>query len=148
MSLLSAVNYDPTAAVTKSTSSLLAMTAIDTTHLRLGVVVPSSGNVMVRLKTVIHGSTSVPTILLGVLEAGTVKGRGVPIGSVVAASATTMVAVETVFTITGLTAGSHTFDAAYAVQASVGSTGIKYGGPNDALGNDAFGPFVFEIWSA
>ena len=148
MSLLSAVNYDPATAVTKSTASLLAMTALDTTHLRLGFSVPSSGNVMVRMKTVIHGSASVPTILLGVLEAGAVKGRGVPIGQVVAASATTMIAVETVFTITGLTAGSHTFDAAYAVQASVGSTGIKYGGPNDALGNDAFGPFVFEIWSA
>jgi len=145
MSLLSCTNYDPSTAVIKSTSSTIAMTALDTTNLRLGVIVPSSGNIMVRLKTVLHGSTSVPTILLGILEGSTVRGRGVPMGQVTAPSASTMVAVETVFTITGLTAGSHTLDAA---QTAVTSTGIKYGGPNDASGNDAFGAFVYEIWSA
>src|SRR6185503_6677803 len=37
--------------------------------------------------------------------------------------------------------------AAYAVQKVVASTAIKYGGPNNATSNDAFGGFVFEIWS-
>ena len=149
MSLLGAALYDPATAVSKSTASLLAMTALDTTNLRLSFTAPANGAVLVRLQGTLHGATTFPQILLGVLEGSTVKGRvapaGLPNGNL---AATTFLTVEGVFVVPNLTPGANlTWDAAYGVETLVASTGLKYGGPNNATANDAFGAFLFEIWS-
>jgi hypothetical protein len=146
--LLAGTLYDPATAVSKSTASLLAMTALDTTNLRLTFTAPASGKVMVRMAGCVHGATTFPTILFGVLEGATVRGRHSPIGGLkTTAVATAMVTQESVFLVSGLTPGNnYTFDAAYGVETIVASTGLKYGGPNNATANDAFGGFVFEIW--
>ncbi len=148
MSLLGAKLYDPAAAVSKATTAALAMTALDTTNLRINFTVPANGAVLVRLQGTLHGATTFPQILLGVLEGSTVKGRvapaGLPNGNL---AATTFLTVEGVFVVPGLTpAASLTWDAAYGVETLVASTGLKYGGPNNTTANDAFGAFLFEIW--
>ncbi|NTS31272.1 hypothetical protein HQ945_08390 [Phyllobacterium sp. BT25] len=149
MALLAGKLYDPTTAVNKVTTAALAMTALDTTNLRLNFTVPASGNVLVRMHGVLHGATTFPSILLGVLEGSTVKGRVAPTQSLGnTAVATAMVSVDAEFLVTGLTPGaSLTWDAAYGVETLVASTGLKYGGPNNTTANDAFGGFAFEIWS-
>lgn len=149
MGLLAGTFYDPAAAVTKATSALLAMTAMDTTNLRLSFTVPNNGRVMVRIAGVLHGAATFPQILLGVLEGTTVRGRSAPILGGGNLAATTLMLAESVFLVTGLTPGaSLTWDAAYGVETIVASTGIKYGGPNNTTTNDAFGGFAFEIWEA
>lgn len=149
MALLAGKLYDPASAVNKVTTSLLAMTALDTTNLRLNFTVPASGIVLVRLAGVIHGATTFPTILLGVLEGSTVKMRVAPKQSLGnTAVATAMLNVESVGLVTGLTpAGNLNWDAAYGVETIIAATGLKYGGPNNTTANDAFGGFAFEIWS-
>lgn len=147
MNLLKAVNYDPAVAVTKNTTAALAMTALDTTNLRLAITVPAHGMVRFRLSSVIHGATTFPSILLGVMNGATVLGRVAPmqlLGNT--AVATALVAVVADFTATGLTPGAMNVDAAYGVETLVAATGLKYGGPNNATANDAFGGFVFEAW--
>lgn len=148
--LLNGTLYDPAAAVSKATTSTLAMTAIDTTNLRLAFAAPTSGRVLVRLQGTLHGATTFPQILLGVLEGATVKGRVSPAGLKQGTDlATTFLTVEALFVVTGLTAGtSYTWDAAYGVETVVASTGLKYGGPNNTTANDAFGGFAFEVWAA
>ena len=150
MTLLAGTLYDPAGAVTESTTAALAMTALDTTNLRLSFTVPASGRVLVRLQGALHGATTFPQILLGVLEGATVKGRIAPAGLKQGTDlATTFLVVEGLFVVTGLTAGaSLTWDAAYGVETAVASTGLKYGGPNNTTANDAFGGFAFEVWSA
>lgn len=150
MACLGAINYDPAAAVTKSTTALLAMTALDTTNLRIVFTVPASGRVMVRLQGVVHGATTFPQILLGVLQSATVIARVSPIGGLKGtALATTQMTQEASFVVQGLTpSASLTWDAAYGVEVVQASTGIKYGGPNTTTTNDAFGAFIFEIWEA
>jgi hypothetical protein len=150
MACLGAICYDPATAVSKATTAALALTALDTSNLRLTFTAPSNGRVMVRLRGILHGATTFPQILLGVLEGSTVRGRQAPVGGLPGtAVATTMLAVEAVFCVTGLTPGnSYTWDAAYGVETLVASTALKYGGPNDATANNAFGGFVFEIWEA
>lgn len=149
MALLAGVCYDPAVAVSKSTAALLAMTALDTTNLRLTFTVPASGRVLVRMCGVLHGATTYAQILLGVLEGATVRKRVAPITGGGNLAATTMLAAEAVFLVTGLTPGANlTWDAAYGVETIVAATGLKYGGPDNATTNDAFGGFVYEIWSA
>lgn len=148
MTLLAGKLYDPSTAVSKATTAALALTAIDTTNLRLSFVVPANGNVWVRLQGTLHGATTFPQILLGVLQGSTVMGRvapaGLPNGNL---AATTFLTVEAGFPVTGLTSGANlTWDAAYGVETLVASTGLKYGGPNDATANNAWGGFIFEIW--
>jgi len=147
MNLLAAKLYDPTTAVNKVTTAALAMTALDTTNLRLAVTVPAHGMVRFRLSAVIHGATTFPSILLGVMVGAVVKGRVAPmqvLGNT--AVATALLAVVADFTVTGLTPGATNFDAAYGVETLVAATGLKYGGPDNATANDAFGAFVFEAW--
>ncbi len=147
MNLLGAALYDPAAAVSKATSSLLAMTAFDTTNLRVTVTVPSHGRIRFRLVCTVTGATTVPTILLGVLNGATVVGRVAPVFEPATANAATQnFTCVADFTVTGLAAGSTSFDAAYAVQVVVASTNVKYGGPNNNSGANAWGAFTFEIW--
>lgn len=149
MSLLGGVTYDPSTAVSKATTSALAMTALDTTNLRVTFTAPSNGAVLVRLQGTLHGATTFPQILLGVLEGATVMGRTAPAGYLNGnAAATSFLTVESVFIVRGLTSGSsHTWDAAYGVETTVASTGLKYGGPNNTTANDAWGAFIFDIFS-
>lgn len=150
MTLLAGTLYDPSTAVSKATTAALAMTAIDTTNLRLTFTAPASGKVLVRLQGTLHGAATFPQIQLGVLEGSTVKGRVTPAGWVNGnLAATTFLTVEGLFLVTGLSAGtSYTWDAAYGVETLVASTGLKYGGPNNATANDAWGGFAFEVWAA
>jgi hypothetical protein len=149
MGLLASATYDPAVAVSKATIAALAMTALDTTNLRLAFTVPSTGRVLVRLQGTLHGATTFPQILLGVLEGATVRGRVAPAGLVNGnLAATTFLTVEAQFPVSGLTpAANLTWDAAYGVETLVASTGLKYGGPNNTTANDAFGAFIFEIWN-
>jgi hypothetical protein len=145
--LLNAVLYDPAVAVTKATTAAQAMTALDTTNLRLAFTIPAHGKVRVRMAGVIHGATTFPSILLGVMNGSTVVGRVIPkqyLGNT--AVATAMVKVEADFIVAGLTPGAVNWDAAYGVETLVAATGIKYGGPNNTTANDAFGGFSFEVW--
>jgi hypothetical protein len=142
--------YDPATAVSKSTAALLAMTALDTTNLRAVFTVPATGKVLVRLQGVVHGATTMPTILLGVLEGATVVRRVSPVGGLKnTAVATAQVTQKAEFVVDGLTPGQQkTWDAAYGVEVVVSATGLKYGGPNGVTANDAFGAFLFEVWEA
>jgi hypothetical protein len=147
VNLLGAKLYDPAVAVTKNTTAALAMTALDTTNLRIAVTVPAHGIVKFRLSGCVHGATTFPSILLGVLNGSTVVGRMAPIQTLGnTAVATALLNVEAQFIVTGLTPGAANFDAAYAVETIVAATGIKYGGPNDTTVNNAFGAFVIEAW--
>lgn len=147
MSLLAAKLYDPAAAVSKSTASLLGLTAFDTTNLRLSFAAPSSGNALVLIRCCMVGATTEAQVLLGVLSGSSIVGRMTPaqvIGGT--AVATTHITLETTFEVTGLS-GSLVWDAAYAVQVVLASTNIKYGGPNDTTVNNAFGGFRFAVYS-
>lgn len=147
MGILGAIAYDPASAVSKATDTRIAMTAFDTTNLRLTFTAPASGKVLVRIQCAVHGATTSPSILLGVLDGSTVKGRIAPAGRIESPLATAFVLREVVFPVTGLTpAASYTWDAAYGVETEVASTAVKYGGPNNTTANDAFGAIIFEIW--
>jgi hypothetical protein len=67
MGLISGIAYNPGTAASVSTASLLAMTAVDTTNLRITFTVPASGKVLVRLALNHTGATTPPTALLGIL---------------------------------------------------------------------------------
>jgi hypothetical protein len=150
--LLAGVHYDPAAAVAKATSSLLALTALDTSNLRLTFTAPTSGKVLVRLRGTVDGATSTPAIHLGVLDGATVRLRQTPVGGSVNSgtlATTDWYPYETLAVVTGLTGGtSYTWDAAYAVETIVASTNLRYGGPNNTTASDAWGGFVFEVWTA
>jgi hypothetical protein len=147
MTVLAAAAYDPAVAASKSTAAALAMTAIDTTNLRLSFTVPASGRVWAQLEGTLHGATTFPQILLGVMEGATVRGRIAPEGLLNGnAAATSFLTVRALIPVTGLTPGaSLTWDAAYGVETLVASTGLKYGGPNNNTANDAFGAFIFAV---
>lgn len=149
MSCLAAALYDPAVAVSKATTAAIAMTALDTTNLRLTFIVPDSGRVLVRLAGTLHGATTCPQILLGVMDGANVVARVPPVLGGGNVAATTLMRAETTFVVSGLTPlASLTWDAAYGVETVVASTGLKYGGPNSATANNAFGAFQYEIWRA
>lgn len=147
--LLNAINYDPATLVTKATSTAAAMTAFDTTNLRLSFSAPPTGRVLVRLRCALGGSTTVPGVYLGLLDGVTVVMRSAPSVPGYAAGSALLYAAEAVFTVTGLTSGTtYTWDAAYGVEYPVSSTSLRYGGPNDATSSNAAGAFHFEVWEA
>jgi hypothetical protein len=147
MGLLAGTLYDPAAAVTKATSALLAMTALDTTNLRLTFTAPANGAVLVRQACTQTGATTIPRIHFGVLDGATVRGRTYPMDGVTTRLAAVSYGQESVCVVSGLTpAGSYTWDAAYSVDNAIAGTNLKYGGPNDASGADAWGGYSFEIW--
>lgn len=146
MNLLGAILYDPTTAVSKVTTAAIAMTAIDTTNLRLAITVPAHGKVRFRLSSTLHGATTMPQIMLGVMNGAAIVGRIAPMFGATNIAATSLVKVEADFVSTGLTPGAMNCDAAYGVETLVAATGLKYGGPNNTTANDAFGAFVFEAW--
>lgn len=150
MALLAGVNYDPATAATKAASAALAMTALDTVNLRVSFTVPANGRVLVRVSGTIAGGTAMPAVLLGVMEGATVRGRKAPMtGGVGTLATTTLIPIESVFLVIGLTPGAVlAWDAAYGVETGVSGANIRYGGPNDATAGDAFGGFGLEVWEA
>jgi len=106
----------------------------------------------VRMQGVYTGSSSAfASILLGVLDGATVKGRiasnlgrwsrGTP-------AATDFNVVGGVFTVDVTPSTSYTWDAAYGVELAAASTGLKWGGPDNNSGANAWGGFAYEIWAA
>jgi hypothetical protein len=147
MGLLAGTLYDPSTAASGAVSSLQAMTALDTTNLRLTFTAPSNGAVRVVMRSNVSGATTSPSILLGVLDGATVRGRQVPHHGRFTAGATQYETVTASFLVTGLTAGqSYTWDAAVGVEFAVASSVLKWGGPNNSTASDAWGGFAFEIW--
>lgn len=150
--LLAGTMYDPSTAVTKATSAAIAMTALDTTNLRLTFTAPSGGRVYVRLASMMSGSATTGwSVFLGALDGATVKGRTIGMGGYTNSgtiAATDHFPLDSTFVVSGLTAGtSYTWDAAYGCESAVASTNLKYGGPNNTTQDDAYGGFAFEIWS-
>lgn len=152
MPLLASKAYDPETAVTnKAATAALAMTALDTTNLRVTFKAPTNGRVLVRIKCQASGASELyPRILLGVLEGSTLKGRQSPIGHYIVNSTTIRhMAQEAIYIVAGLEPGKeYTWDAAYGVEVVQTSANLKYGGPNNTTENDAWGAFSFEVWSA
>jgi hypothetical protein len=148
VSLLAAKTYDPAVAVNKVTTALLPMTALDTTELRLTFNAPANGAVLVRMQGVVHGATTWPSLLFGVMEGASVTARVAPRIDIANAVATMFGIAEALFVVPNLVpAQAYTWDAAYGVETLAATTGIKYGGPNDGTGNNAFGAFLFEVWT-
>lgn len=148
MALLAAALYDPAAAVTKG-SAASVMAALDTTNLRLSFTAPANGAVLVRMQGTVHGATTFTQFLLGVMSGSTVVARVAPAGLMNGtALAATFMTIEATFVVPGLTPGaSLTWDAAFGVETFVASSLLKYGGPNNTTANDAFGAFLYEIWT-
>lgn len=150
MSLLGAKLYDPAVAVAKAiVGTNLAMTAVDTTNLRITFTAPASGNVLVVMQCAISGATIWPQPLLGVMASSTVIGRVAPVGVPGSTGASTSrMLCDATFEVTGLTPGnSFTWDAAYGSEVVVTASAIRYGGPNDAAGADAWGAFRYAIYA-
>lgn len=148
MPILASTLYDPAVLdVSKLTSALLAMTALDTTNLRLTFTVPANGSVLVRQQSCIVGATTYPRILMGILEGATVRLRQSPVGGLLNGIGSDFMPVEVAAVVSGLTPGALlTWDAAYGVEVVVAATHFDMGGPNDAVGNDATGGFAYEVW--
>lgn len=148
MNLLGAAHYDPAVAVSKATTAAIAMVALDTTNLRVTVVVPPSGRLQWEIDGgAIHGAATMPQIFLGVMAGATVHGRKAVEQDVSNLAATSLVFCRARGIITGLTPGaSIVLDAAYGVETVVAATGYKYGGPNNTTANDAFGGVTFSVW--
>jgi hypothetical protein len=147
VNLLAAKLYDPAVAVSKATSALLAMTAFDTVNLRLAIIVPAHGMVRFVLMVTLTGATTFPVVFLGVMNGATVLGRVTPTDFAGTASAATQaVPCRAEFVVTGLAPGAMNVDAAYGVEVLLAATNFKYGGPNNAVTNDAWGAFQFEAW--
>lgn len=148
--LLGAVLYDPVGLVSKASTSLLAMTALDTTNLRITFTVPPSGKVFVRLRSVLSGSSTVAVNLLGILESTTVKFRQAAIGAFNDTPAVAgRTSQEASGVVTGLTPGaSLTWDAAWGVEiVGAAACSLRWGGPDNTTTDDAAGAFQFEIWA-
>ncbi len=149
MNLLAAKLYDPSSAASQVTTSLLAMTALDTTNLRLGFTVPASGFVRVKQSIVHTGSTTSPQVLLGILEGATVRARVACNANLLqTAIATSQIRLEADYVVAGMTPGaSVNWDFAVGVEIVASASGaLKWGGPNNTTTNDAWGAVVFEIW--
>ena len=149
MACLASILYDPATSVSKSTAATLAMTPLDTINLRATFQVPANGRVLVRLQGVLHGAATIPQIFMGAMEGAVIRMRQAPMVGGGNLAATSLLSVESVGVVSGLTpTATLIWDAAYAVETLVAATGLKYGGLNNITANDAFGAFAFEIWNA
>lgn len=151
--LLNRVSQAPTgAAVTKSVTSLLAQTEVDTSLLRNTFTAPGSGIVQVRAGMTLEATSGAPTypaLFLGVNEGvSTPKLRMSPIGGNQVGTAHTgdLTGLEIFGYVVGLSAGSHNFDLAYGVDVVGANIQLEYGGPNDASGPDSAGEAWLEVW--
>jgi hypothetical protein len=151
MAILGALNYDPSGGAQWATSTATAMTAFDTTNLRITFTAPASGRVMVRMAAVVTGGVAMPQVVFGALDGATVKGRAHARGfgrtSTATYGSTDIFPVEALFAVTGLTAStSYTWDAAFSCERGQSSSVIQIGGPNDTTAGNAWGGFQYEIY--
>lgn len=147
--LLNAINYDPATLVTVATSTATVMTPFDTTNLRLSFSAPPTGRVLVRVRVPMGGSSTGPSVMLGIMDGTTILMRTVPTHVGYAGQTNTVYALESTFAITSLVSGqTYTWDAAYGVEYPVSGTSFRYGGPNDTTAYTAYGAFQFEVWEA
>ncbi len=144
--LLGHATYDPASAATIATTAAAAMADIDATNLAVTFTAPASGTVLIRIRVTVHGSTSNPQILLGVREGSSLLARVAPMVGCWNANSTQMVTREAMIVLTGISAGSHTYKAAFGVETAFASTGIKHGGPDNSTTDNAFGASIFEVW--
>jgi hypothetical protein len=132
--------------VSKATTAGSVLAAFDTTNLRLTGTVPPSGKIYWKIKSALHGAATYPQCLLGVLSGASVVARAPVMMAGGNLAATTICAIWAEGIITGTPGAAFTYDAAWACETGVASTGIKYGGPNDTTVNNAFGGISFELW--
>lgn len=146
--VLAATMYDPATEVFISLSGgQFAMTAFDTTNLRLTFTAPTSGRVRVKLALAARKSLTADSfhVFLGVLDGSTVKVR-IPCFHGPLTSNVGTISADAV--VSALTPGqSYTWDAAYGSEDSL-TGAIAYGGPNNATEQDASGGFYYEISEA
>lgn len=145
--LLGGVVYDPATVATASLASLLAMTALDTTNLRVTFTAPPSGKVEVKMAVALKGgAVGDGLFFLGVLDGATVKLR---VTTLPLPAMTTRLpfGMQARGLVLGLTPGtSYTWDMAYGVE-RVNSAGLLgWGGPNNTTTEDAYGAAIFEVW--
>lgn len=147
--LLGRALYDPATLATKTITAGVAMTAFDTTNLRVTFVATTTKVRVKMWSTARSSSTSSNEVVpfLGILDGSTIRLRkacslakpGGVTGSVVGISAEGL--------ITGLTIGNtYTFDLAYGHENSTATGQLAYGGPNNATTGDAAGQTGFGIW--
>jgi hypothetical protein len=150
--LLGAINRDPGTAETVQTTTASVMAAISTTNFRLTVTAPTSGRIACRIRGCWTGNTSLASFHLGVMEGSTIWGRQAAwanAGNVGAPAATDLYPVEAFLTMGGFTGGnSYVLDAAWAVETVQTSSNLKWGGPDNATTNDAWGGLTYELWAA
>lgn len=147
MACLGSVLYDPATAATASTATAIAMTAFDTTNARITFTAPANGIVLVKIRAAHKGASTMPSVMLGVLDGATVRGRLAPLIIPRPPSTAHLRVFESVFLVTGLTPGvSYTLDAAYGVETVIAATQFGWGGPNNTTASDAYGALSFEVW--
>ena len=149
--LLAVVQYAPSAG-THYTSKSTTIAAVDTTHLTVSFVAPSSGRVLVRLSGQINPGDASGYGLWGLLDhtshaqVGYDYGVGGGFGSV---ASSVGIGVSAVFLVSGLSSGTtYQYDWAYA-ENPTGSSGFTMwvqGTTNTS--DDYFSPAVMEVWAA
>jgi hypothetical protein len=152
---LAAKLYDPASiATTASLASLLAMTAVDTTNLRVTFNTPASGpgssKVLVRCRAVAHGSTSIAMGQIGILDGSTVKLRmpAIGISQIGALLATDFQPWDGAGLVSVSPNTTYNWDLAYGVESVAAATALKWGGPNDTTADNASGAAIIEVWRA
>ena len=134
--LLGSVSYDPTTVTTPTTSSATGAD-IDATNLSLTVTVPASGKILAIFNFLISGTAG--QLMLGLRESTTNIGYG----KVQSGTNTQAERKSLNLLITGLSAGSHTYKAAF--KAVSGSPGVTYGTQASPVATDP-GPFNMTIY--
>ncbi len=120
---------------TLHTQSTNTLTAMDTTNARVTFTAPASGNVLVSISILISIPASGDTYI-GLLESSTTVGSNYAMATNAAAQAPAF-RFSGQFYITGISAGSHSYDLAHRVTAN--ST-VSYTGPN-------YGQLIMEVWA-
>lgn len=137
-SLLGSVQYNPTTVTTASTSSTTGAD-IDATNLSLTVTVPSSGKILAQFNFFVT-TTNANISFFGLRESTTDIAYAKLGGTGVVSTERHMVNLL----VTGLSAGSHTYKAAF--KSTSGTTSVSYGTQASPASTDT-GPFVMTIWS-
>lgn len=135
--LLAIANYDPGAAVTQNNSTT-TYAALDTTNLRATFTAPSSGIVVVEIGCFLVPNAGVQAAL-AFIEGATFRGGFL--------GQTTVVGYHFAKKrLTGVSAGSHSYDLAFASTVGATSVSVKYGGGDPEAGG--FGPAHIAVYSS
>lgn len=147
--LLAGISYDPATRV-QTAILLQAITAIDTTNLRVTFTAPASGVVSFVFGCALRVNSSIANgLMLGILDGSTIRWRAAaPVQSPTpGASTIRKTGVDVEGLIAGLTPGNtYTFDLAWGVEIDSSVPNIDFGGPNDTTTDNAGGAIEFEIY--